>query len=127
MKGVRKLLAIVEEKEKNSVELPFLYNTLASVLREGKTNAITTKHIQSITGIKDKRQVHEMIEQLVNKYGYCIGASRRGKNKGYYLIETKSELEDTLNTYNAQITSMLKRHRNLQQNWANKDQLNLEV
>lgn len=81
----------------------------------------------SITGIKDMRQVREIIEQLINKYGYCIGSSRKGKAKGYYIISDKDELEATLRTYNAQIMSMLKRHRNLQQNWANKDQLDLGV
>lgn len=126
LKGVKKLLAVVEEK-KNSDSLPFLYETLASVLREGKSNAIETKHIQSITGIKDVRQVREIIEQLINKYGYCIGSSRQGKKKGYYLITDKSELEETLRSYNAQIMSMLKRHRSLQKNFADKDQLELEV
>lgn len=105
----------VAKKQKDV--LPYNYAIVASVLREGKDNAITTKDIMNFTGIKDKRSIHEIIERLVVKYGYCIGSSRSGFKKGYYLISNKDELKDTLRTYNAQIQSMLKRHKALQENF----------
>lgn len=106
----------VAKKQKDV--LPYNYAIVASVLREGKDNAITTKDIMNFTGINDKRSIHEIIEQLIVKYGYCIGSSRSGFTKGYYLISSKDELKDTLLTYNAQIQSMLKRYRKLHENFS---------
>lgn len=101
--------------------LPRNYALVASVLREGKENSITTTDIMRFTGIKDKRSIHEIIEQLILKYGFVIGSSRKGKYKGYYLISNKEELKETLYTYNAQIQSMINRHQKLQENYSKKD------
>lgn len=114
-RGEKAVSEAVAKKQKDV--LPYNYAIVASVLREGKDNAITTKDIMNFTGIKDKRSIHEIIERLVVKYGYCIGSSRSGFKKGYYLISNKDELKDTLRTYNAQIQSMLKRHKALQENF----------
>lgn len=117
--------AVAEKKHDES--LPFRYKTLASLLREGSQNAITSTDIMKLSGIDSKRDVMEIIEQLIMKYGYCIGTSRRGPNKGYYLITDPDELSKTLRTYNNQIQSMLKRHKQLQKNFIDKDQLEMSV
>lgn len=107
-----------KRKKSKKKSLPESYALVAGVLREGRDNAITTRDIMRFTGIKDKRAIHEIIEQLVVRYGYCIGSSRNGYKKGYYLISNKDELKDTLRTYNAQIQSMLKRYRKLHENFS---------
>lgn len=111
--------AEIEKKQKKA--LPRNYALVASVLREGKENSITATDIMRFTGIKDKRSIHEIIEQLILKYGFVIGSSRKGEYKGYYLISNKEELKETLYTYNAQIQSMIKRHQKLRENYAKKD------
>lgn len=104
-----------EERKKNS--LPYNYKLVESVLREGKQSATTTRDILTLTGLKDQRQIHEIIEQLIMKYGYVIGASRKGKYRGYYLVSNQDELKDTLHSYNEQIQTMLKRHKQLLLNY----------
>jgi hypothetical protein len=96
-------------------EIPPGYQRLVDVLLEGKENAKTTTEIIKAMGIKDndKRNVMHIVEQLVTKYGYLIGSSRRG-HKGYYIISNDDEYRETLHTYNSQIQSMLNRHRKLQ-------------
>ena len=37
-----------------------------------------------LANIRDNRQAYLIIEELINKYGYVIVASRRGKHRGYY-------------------------------------------
>lgn len=112
--------AVAEKKHDES--LPFRYKTLASLLRGGSQNAITSTDIMKLSGIDSKRDVMEIIEQLIMKYGYCIGTSRRGPNKGYYLITDPDELSKTLRTYNAQIQSMMDRYKKLQQNYNQKSE-----
>lgn len=109
------MTATAEKTKKNN--LPHKYKLVASVLREGKGKSITTNDIMKFTGIKNKRDVHEIIEQLVVKYGYVIGSSRKGHRRGYYLISNNDELKETLYTYNRQIQSMLNRYKALQLNY----------
>jgi hypothetical protein len=119
---------IVKEKDIKK-DLPPGYTLLASVLREGKQNSLTTTEIIKALGwnSNDKRNVMHIVEQLITKHGFIIGSSRRGKHKGYYLIATEEEYRETMQTYSAQINSMLKRHKKLQENYIKKDQLCLEV
>ncbi|MFB4473724.1 hypothetical protein ACDI16_12440 [Oceanobacillus caeni] len=106
----------LELEQANS--LPPKYKAVASVLRVGKQSATTTTDIMMLTGIKSKRDVHEIIEGLINKYGFVIGSSRKGEYKGYFYIANDEELKETLYTYNKQIQSMIDRHRNLQKNYS---------
>lgn len=105
-------------------EIPPGYLTLASVLLEGKDNAKTSTQIIKDLGWddNDKRNVFHIVEQLIKKHGYLIGSSRKGTNKGYYLIATEDEYVETMRTYNAQIQSMLERHRKLQENYLRREQ-----
>lgn len=102
-----------------STTIPPGYARLLSVLIPGKENAKTSEDIVLAMGWSqhDKRQVFHIIEVLIKKYGCLIGSSRKGENKGYYLIETHEEYVETMQTYNAQIQSMLDRHRKLQENY----------
>ncbi|HSH51420.1 MAG TPA: hypothetical protein VK982_06820, partial [Bacteroidales bacterium] len=95
-------MAVMEKVYKN---LPSKYRAVASVLREGKERAILSQDIMKLADLKDKRQVHEIIEQLILKHGFVIGASRRGEHRGYYLISNYEEFKETADTYNEQIQS----------------------
>lgn len=106
--------------------LPAMYAAVAGVLREGKAEAVTSKDIVMLTGASSKRDVMEIIEQLVVKHGYVIGSSRRGEHRGYYLISNASELQETLHTYNEQIQSMMKRHKKLNENYIASKQFEME-
>lgn len=103
----------VEETE----SLPETYLAVVGVLREGKAEAITSTDILRLTGLKDQRNIYEIIEQLIIQHGYAIGASRTGEHKGYYLISNQKELRESLHSYNEQIQSMLKRHKKLRENY----------
>lgn len=103
------------EIEKNT--LPENYKAVAACLRKGKAEAITSNDIVRLTPVTTKRDVYEIIEQLVIRHGYVIGASRTGEHKGYYIIETQSELAESLHSYNEQIQSMLRRHKKLRENY----------
>ena len=111
-----KILVLVAEKEKIN-SLPVKYKVVADLLREGQAKAITSTDIMKLAGIDSKRDVMEIIEQLINKYGRVIGASRNGEFRGYYLIASDAELKDALHSYNEQIQSMLKRHKKLIENY----------
>jgi hypothetical protein len=105
--------------------IPLTYQTLASVLREGKENCKTSKEIIKALGwnSNDSRRIFHIVEELITKYGYLIGSSRKGEHRGYYIISNFDEYLETMKTYNSQIQSMLNRHRKLQENYAKKDQL----
>lgn len=113
LKGGERMVTATKTKK----SLPHKYRLVADVLGEGKQSAKTTKNIMQATGLKSKRDVMEIIERLIIKYGYIIGSSRQGEHKGYYLIQNKSELKETLFTFNNQIQSMLKRYKALQANY----------
>lgn len=110
-------------------DLPHGYALVASVLKEGKENSLTSKEIIKILGWKDndQRNVFHIVEQLIKKHGYVIGSSRKGDNKGYYLISNDDEYIETMRTYNAQIQSMLNRYRKLQENYIKRDQLSADI
>ena len=97
--------------------LPSNHKTVAGILREGKTNATLMSDIMSIAGINDRRQMYQIIEELIVKYGYCIAGSKKGEYKGYYIISNKGELIETLNSLNSTIQSMMTRHKKLQENF----------
>lgn len=108
------------EVKDNIKSLPGNYKAVASVIREGKQSATTTTDIMKLTGVKSKRDVHQIVEDLINKYGFIIGSSRNGKYRGYFYIANEDELKETLFTYNRQIQSMLNRHRKLKDNYLDK-------
>lgn len=104
-------------KEVHTKSLPEKYKAVVGVLREGRENATTTSTIMMLTGIKGKRDVYEIIEQLILKHGYVIGASRTGEHRGYFLITNHKEYTDTMNTRSAHIKSMIKRHKKMGENY----------
>lgn len=110
-------------------EIPFNYELVASLLKEGKDNAITSKQIIKQLGWKgnDQRNVFHIVEQLIKNHGYLIGSSRKGEYKGYYLISNDDEYMETMRTYNSQIQSMLNRHRKLQESYLKRDQIIADI
>lgn len=104
--------------KRNIEALPYSYQQVVSVLGHGKHKAITNQQIGRLTGIKDKRSIYQIVEDLIIDYGYAIGASRNGQHKGYYLIQSKQELNESLFSFNNQIKSMEKRYASLRINYS---------
>lgn len=104
----------MREQEKN---LPEKYKIVANLIRVGKRNAIVLTDIMSLANISDRRQAYTIIENLINKHGYPIVASRKGKYRGYYYPANKSEFDEARETFESSIISMQKRYNNLIKNY----------
>lgn len=104
----------MREQEKN---LPEKYKIVANLIRVGKRNAIVLTDIMSLANISDRRQAYTIIENLINKHGYPIVASRKGKYRGYYYPANKKEFEEAKQTFKKAINSMDKRYKNLIKNY----------
>lgn len=89
------------------------YQVVVDCIRVGKPNAILLSDIMIIADIQDRRNAYSIIEELINKYGYVIGASKSGIHKGYYYPETDKEFNEVVHTFNKTIQSLKKRHDNL--------------
>ena len=96
-------------------KLPKDYQRLLSVLRNGSELAQTAKELEQILGFSG-RQIGSMTADLVNKYGYCIGASRSAPH-GYYLIQEETDLQATLLSLSNEANEILKRHKALLKNY----------
>lgn len=101
-------------KKKN---LPKKHKVVADCIRVGKENATLLSDIMIIADIKDRRQAHIIIEQLINDYGYVIGASREGTFRGYYIPANEREFNEIADTFKKTIDSMDKRYGNLLKNY----------
>lgn len=104
-------------KAKEKKYLPLKHKAVASVLRQGKEKATLMSDIMSLTDIKEERQMYQIIEDLIVKYGYCIAGNKSGAFKGYYIISNESELGETLHTMEKTIKTMAKRHEKLRENY----------
>lgn len=93
--------------------LPEKYKVLADSIRVGKENAILLDDLMIIAGIQEKRSAYQIIEDLINHYGYVIGASKTGVHKGYYIPANEKEFNEMAHTFENSINSMTRRHRNL--------------
>lgn len=64
-----------------------IYKSVLSCFRYGRANAIHQKQLQKLTSL-DSRQLRKIIE-LIRRNGVCVVSD----NNGYYLPETREELE----------------------------------
>lgn len=96
--------------------LPKDFQRLVSVLRNGSENAQSAKELEQILGFST-RQIGSMTADLVNKHGFCLGASRTPPNYGYYFIQEEDDLKATLLTLSNEINGMVKHHRALNKNY----------
>jgi len=103
---------------KENENLPEKYKTVAGLIRVGKENATLLSDIMSLADIQDRRQAYQIIEDLINKYGYVIGASKSGKYKGYYIPGNDKEFQEVATQFKQSITSMNKRYTNLLINYS---------
>jgi len=108
-------------RRKNKKSLPKKHKVVADCIRVGKENATLLSDIMMIADIKDRRQAHIIIEQLINDYGYVIGASREGSFRGYYIPANKQEFKEIAGTFKRAIDSMDKRYENLLKNYQNQE------
>jgi len=102
---------------KNTKNLPEKYRIVAESIRVGKRNATLLSDIMILADIKDKRQAYLIIEELINKYGYVIGASKTGKYKGYYIPANEREFKEVAEQFKRSVDSMKKRYQNLLDNY----------
>lgn len=102
---------------KQQKDLPEKYKVLADSIRVGKENAILLDDLMIIADIQDKRSAYQIIEELIVKHGYVIGASKRGVHKGYYIPADEKEFKEVLHTFRSAITSMERRHKSLIKNF----------
>lgn len=102
------------EKSKN---LPEPHKTVASLIRVGKVNATLLSDIMSIAEIEDRRTAYKVIEDLINKHGYVIGASKSGEFKGYYIPANEAEFQEVVYSFKRTINSMKARYENLKNNY----------
>lgn len=103
---------------KNRENLPEKHKVVADSIRVGKENATLLSDIMIIADIDDRRQAHTIIEQLINNYGYVIGANRTGKFKGYYKPANDREFLEIASTFKKTVNSMNKRYNNLLINYS---------
>lgn len=96
--------------------LPEKYKVVADSIRVGKENATLLSDIMIIAQIDDRRQAHQIIESLINDYGYVIGASRNNP-KGYYIPANEREFVEIIGTFKRTINSMDNRYKNLINNY----------
>lgn len=99
--------------------LPEKHKVVADCIRVGKENATLLSDIMMIADIDDRRQAHQIIESLINDYGFVIGANRTGKFKGYYKPANEKEFQEIADTFKKTVDSMNKRYNNLLNNYNN--------
>jgi ribosomal protein S25 len=82
-------------------------NLILSCLKFGKENAITQWEIAEKTGI-NARRVRQMIRELIEQHGVCIGSTPH-QPAGYYLCQTKEELDENYNRLIKQAKKIMSR------------------
>jgi len=102
---------------RNRKKLPEKYRIVADSIRVGKQNAILLSDIMIIADIQDRRNGYLIIEELINKHGYVIGASKKGVHRGYYIPADEREFQEVARTFKQSVDSMHKRYRSLLDNY----------
>lgn len=74
----------------NKKDLPSWHRKVLSVIRYGKSNAITVKEIMALIGGSDQ-EIRKTVQELIVKYGCLVGTSNERDNQGFYVIETEEE------------------------------------
>lgn len=107
------------ETVKRKKDLPLNYALVASVLREGKENSLTSTQIIQRLGWSDnsRRNVFHIINRLIEEHGYLIGSSRKGEHKGFFLISNHDEFMETVRTGTKQAHSELRKINKLKENY----------
>lgn len=84
-----------KELQKKRESMPEIHRRFADLIREGKQQATLMSDFMSVLGISDRRQAYQIVEELINRYYYPIGASKIKKmnNTIRNFRNCKSELE----------------------------------
>ena len=109
-------MQVVKEKTINNLPTE-KHRIVAESIRVGRHNATLLSDIMSIAEIDDRRTAYQIIEDLINKYGYVIVASRSGEYKGYFYPANEMEFRKYAKTFKQSIDSMKKRYNNLINNY----------
>lgn len=102
---------------KKGPSLPKTHKIVAQSIRVGKENATLLSDIMSIANIDNQRTAYKIIQDLINKFGYVIVASRSGQHKGYFYPANEREFQRALRTFRAEYMSMIIRYNNLLTNY----------
>lgn len=105
--------------QKKRESMPEIHRRFADLIREGKQQATLMSDFMSVLGISDRRQAYQIVEELINRYYYPIGASKNGKHRGYFLISTEDELKEVVAVQKAGVASEIKKMNNTIRNFRN--------
>lgn len=103
--------------QKKRESMPKIHEQFASLLREGKEQATLMNDIMPVLNIREKRQAYQIVEDLINKYYYPIGASRSGEHRGYFIISSEYELKEVVAVQRASVESEKKKIDNTIRNF----------
>lgn len=103
------------EKEVKKEQLPDWHRKVLSVIRPGKSNAITVKSIISLVGGTDT-SIRKTISDLVIKYNYKIAGSNDASCPGFYIIQNEEERQEAISNLVGRINQMAIRINALRDN-----------
>jgi hypothetical protein len=107
-----------ENNKKKRDCLPPRYQLLLQQLGRGKQNSITIENIiKKTNGSLNRRDIQAIKHDLIMNWGYLIGGSRFGKERGLYLIDTEEDLAHALKPLENEANTTLKVHRKLIENF----------
>ena len=103
---------------------PWIYKTIASNLKHGKVNAVKSDVLGKAIGetSRTNEQVREIIREMVEELGYCIGSH----TSGFYFIDDEEDLNVTVNNLHSRAIAMLNRKKILMKNFQHERNHNLK-
>lgn len=85
-----------------------IYNFLYWNCR-GKKNLIKNKDLREIFNVGSDKSLRKIIQNIREDKEYeCVIGSVSGKSGGFYIVETKEELEETINNIKHRANQMLR-------------------
>lgn len=114
----------VETEKKPMEELPFDHKRVLSIIPDGLENSITCKDIEKLTGLSSVK-IRQIINQLVIKYGFVVGASNKPGMQGFYIPNGEQEELLAILNLRSRRLAIIERERALINNVANSYQMDL--
>ena len=95
-------------KGSDLMEMSEKENAVLTIIPTGSEKPIKGATICAKTGLS-KRIMQKTIANLITKHHVKIGAIRKGKETGYYIVQNKADLEMALSPLRAQVKRMEER------------------
>jgi hypothetical protein len=106
-----------------------LHVRILGAIPEGRDNAEPLKYIADKLAIRkeDTRKVYSIVNELIHRYGYCIGGSSDENTKGVFMIKDEDDLKIACKTLNTRAVSLLERSRKVVENFNLQEQEELQL